>query len=127
RELLEVVRAGHPCSRLPHLLNSREQEPDEDGNDGDDNEQLDERESAPALPIGSHDTTCRNGEKNDRGRRHWRTPKEVITSNPCRYSVRSRSISPRRSVPCNAHTWSGWCRRASPTPGDSRRALHRAA
>jgi hypothetical protein len=42
--LFEVVRAAHACCRLADLLDRGEQEPDQDGNDGDHHQQLDEGE-----------------------------------------------------------------------------------
>jgi hypothetical protein len=51
-ELFEVVLALRPVGRLAHLLYGGQQQPDQDGDDGDDNEQLDEGE-----PAASHETT----------------------------------------------------------------------
>jgi hypothetical protein len=44
-ELLEVVHALIPPGRFPRLLHRRQQQRHEDGNNGDDNEQLDQRET----------------------------------------------------------------------------------
>src|SRR5262249_55085755 len=44
-ELLEVVLALDAGGGLAHLLHRRQQEPDQDGNDGDYHQQLDEGES----------------------------------------------------------------------------------
>jgi hypothetical protein len=43
-DLLEVVLALDPGGGLAHLLHGGEQEPDQDGNDGDHHQQFDERE-----------------------------------------------------------------------------------
>src|SRR5262249_18700978 len=43
-ELLEVVGTTHAGGGLAHLLHRRQQQPDEDGNDGDDDQELDQRE-----------------------------------------------------------------------------------
>jgi len=43
RHLLEVVGALHPRRCLADLLDGGEEQADEDGNDGDDDEQLDQR------------------------------------------------------------------------------------
>jgi hypothetical protein len=44
--LLEIVLALGPAGRFASLLNCRQQQGDEYGNDGDDNQQLDERKTA---------------------------------------------------------------------------------
>jgi hypothetical protein len=44
--LLEVVGTGHPVGGLAHLLHSWQEQADQDGDDGDDYQQLDEREAA---------------------------------------------------------------------------------
>jgi hypothetical protein len=49
-DLLEVVRALCAARRFARLLDGRQQERDEHSNDGDDHEQLDEREARP-LPA----------------------------------------------------------------------------
>jgi len=43
-ELLEVVAALRPCGGFAHLLDGGQQEADEHGDDGDDHQQLDQRE-----------------------------------------------------------------------------------
>jgi hypothetical protein len=43
--LLEVVTALGDCGRLADLLHRGQQETDEDGNDGNDHQQFDQRES----------------------------------------------------------------------------------
>jgi len=43
-ELLEVIGALHPVGGLADLLDRGQQQPDQDGDDSDDNEQLDQRE-----------------------------------------------------------------------------------
>ena len=43
--LLEIVLAFHAVGRLANFLHGRQQEADEDRDDGDDDEQLDEREA----------------------------------------------------------------------------------
>jgi hypothetical protein len=44
-ELFEVVLALHAVGRLAHLLHGGQQQPDEDGNNGDHDQQFDERET----------------------------------------------------------------------------------
>jgi hypothetical protein len=44
RELLQVVLALHATGRLADLLDRGEEQPDQDGNDGDDDQQFDEGE-----------------------------------------------------------------------------------
>ena len=45
-ELLEVVGALRPASRLAGRLNGRQQQGDQDGDDGDHHQQLDQGEAA---------------------------------------------------------------------------------
>ena len=45
-DLLHLVLALHPRGRLADLLHGGEEQADQDGDDGDDHEQFDERESA---------------------------------------------------------------------------------
>src|SRR5262249_9064476 len=45
RDLLEVVLALHPRRRFAHLLDGRQQHTDEYSNDGDDHQQLNQREA----------------------------------------------------------------------------------
>src|SRR5262249_39622485 len=51
-DLLQVVHAGQPGHGDADLLDGGEQQADEDGNNGDDDEQLDQREAASAIPAG---------------------------------------------------------------------------
>src|SRR5262249_50231148 len=52
-QLLEVVLAGGGRGRLTHLLDGRQQQADQHGDDGDDDEQLDQRERRPTtVPHG---------------------------------------------------------------------------
>src|SRR5215510_10232291 len=44
-DLLEVVGALGPVGRLAHSLHGRQQQPDQDGNDGDGDQQLNQRET----------------------------------------------------------------------------------
>src|SRR5262249_43958207 len=46
-DLFEVVGALGPAGGLASLLDGRHEQPDEDGNDGDDHQQLDQRERRP--------------------------------------------------------------------------------
>src|SRR5262249_48505124 len=48
-DLLEVVLALHACGGLADLLHGGQQQADQDGEDGDDDEQLDQREGTPAA------------------------------------------------------------------------------
>ena len=48
-DLLQVVDALRPAGGLPRRLDRREQEGDQDRDDGDDDEQLDQREPAMAY------------------------------------------------------------------------------
>src|SRR5436190_16018 len=63
-ELFQVVAALDAVGRLPHLLHGREQQADQDADDGDDDEQLDEREAGPPAlerphgPIPPGDMKC---------------------------------------------------------------------
>jgi hypothetical protein len=43
-DLLEIVGALSACRGFPHLLDGRQQQADQDGNNGDDDEQVDQRE-----------------------------------------------------------------------------------
>ena len=52
RQLLEVVGALHPAGCLADLLDGGQQKPDEDGDDGDDHQQLDQREGATGRAVG---------------------------------------------------------------------------
>ena len=56
--LLHVVAAGHFCSGLANLLHSWQQQPDEDGDDGNHDEEFDERKG-DTLP----DDACFHGMK----------------------------------------------------------------
>jgi hypothetical protein len=47
-QLFEVILAFHPIRRLANLLDRRQQQPNQDGDDGDDHQQLDERERLPS-------------------------------------------------------------------------------
>jgi len=47
-DLLQVVLALHAVGRLPDLLDGGQQEADQDGDDGDDDEQLNERKGTAA-------------------------------------------------------------------------------
>jgi hypothetical protein len=49
-DLLEVVLATHAARGLAYFLHGGEQHPDQDGDDGNDHEQLDQCESAPPTP-----------------------------------------------------------------------------
>jgi hypothetical protein len=46
-DLLEVVEALDPVGGLADLLHLRQQETDQNGDDGDDDQHLDQREAAP--------------------------------------------------------------------------------
>src|SRR5262249_22259873 len=48
-DLLEVVLALDACRSLADFLHGRQQQPNQDGNDGDHHQQLDQRESTPTL------------------------------------------------------------------------------
>src|SRR5579871_2496038 len=48
-QLLEVVAAPRSVSCLAHFLDGGEQESDQNSNDGDDHQQLDERERPPVA------------------------------------------------------------------------------
>jgi hypothetical protein len=48
--LLEVVAALRAGRGRPHLLDGRQQQADQDGDDRNDDEQLDQREAAPTGP-----------------------------------------------------------------------------
>ena len=50
-DLLQVVLAGHPVGGLPDLLDSGQQQADQDGNNGDDDQQLNEREGALGVRL----------------------------------------------------------------------------
>ncbi len=52
-ELLEVVFAGRPPGRFPRLLNSRQEQGDQDCNDGNHHQQLDQGESSSLTPSGA--------------------------------------------------------------------------
>lgn len=54
-ELFELVDAGSPPSGLTGLLDSRKKQPDQNPNDGDDNEQLNQRETRKGLDEGVPD------------------------------------------------------------------------
>jgi hypothetical protein len=48
-ELLQLVLALHPGRRFADFLDGREQQTDQDGNDGDDDQQFDERKGRTAM------------------------------------------------------------------------------
>jgi len=48
-ELLEVVAALHAGGGFAHLLDRGQEQADEDGDDGDDHQQLDQREATPTA------------------------------------------------------------------------------
>src|SRR5260370_82449 len=48
-QLLEVVAAPRPVGRFAHLLDGRQQESDQHRDDGNDDQQLDERERPPTA------------------------------------------------------------------------------
>src|SRR5260370_5377047 len=54
-KLLEVVGAFRPRRRLTNLLDGRQQQPDEHCDDGDDDQQLDQREAARTPRVSGHD------------------------------------------------------------------------
>lgn len=56
-DLLEVVRALSAASRFSCSLYCGEQQRDQDADDGDDHEQLDEREAATMLRHDDHSKT----------------------------------------------------------------------
>ncbi len=60
-DLLHVVRATHPGRRFADLLHGRQKEADQNGNDGNDHQQLNQRESPAAylLRRSNHKTTPR--------------------------------------------------------------------
>ena len=64
RELLEVVAALHAGGGLADLLDGRQQEADEDGDDGDHHQQLDQRERPPLT------TPCQTARAVGRERSH---------------------------------------------------------
>src|SRR5262249_14592251 len=45
--LLEVILALHAVGRLPHLLNRRQEQTDQDADDGNDHEQFNQAEGTP--------------------------------------------------------------------------------
>jgi hypothetical protein len=49
-ELLEVVRAAHPGGRFADLLDGRQEQADQDGDDRDDHQQFDQRERRSRSP-----------------------------------------------------------------------------
>ena len=49
-DLLEVVGAGHAVGRLAHLLHGGNQQADQYGDDGDNHEQFNQRETTPIPP-----------------------------------------------------------------------------
>jgi hypothetical protein len=53
-DLLHVVHATSTARRLANFLNGREKQRDQQSDDGDDDEQLHEREAAPMLMM--HET-----------------------------------------------------------------------
>jgi hypothetical protein len=54
--LFQIVLAGGSRRRFTHLLNCRQQQTDQDGNDGNDDQELDEREtSLRAKTLVRHD------------------------------------------------------------------------
>jgi hypothetical protein len=65
--LLEVVAARHTCGGLADLLHGGLEQRDEDAEDGDDDEQLDERERAASWRArgGDHDVASGNIDKNN--------------------------------------------------------------
>jgi len=56
-DLLHVVLAAAATGRLPNLLDGRQEEPDEDGDDGDHDQQLDQRKRGPASRERTHSGT----------------------------------------------------------------------
>src|SRR5262249_29311484 len=60
--LLEVVGAGHAVGGFAHLLHGGQEQADQDGDDGDDHEQLDEGEGSTWACHG-----CSNREVSDNG------------------------------------------------------------
>jgi len=52
-DLFEVVKAAHPVSGLADLLDGRQQQAHEYGDDGDDDEQLNQRERATGAGTGT--------------------------------------------------------------------------
>src|SRR5262249_29993873 len=52
-QLLELVRAGHAGGGLADLLDRRQQQADQDCNDGNDHQQLDQREGFASLKLSS--------------------------------------------------------------------------
>jgi hypothetical protein len=50
-ELLEVVGAAHTVGGLADLLDGGQQQANEDGNDGDDDQKLDQRETLATIHV----------------------------------------------------------------------------
>jgi hypothetical protein len=59
-DLLEVVLTADAVGRLANLLHGGEQQADQDGNDGDDHQQLDQRERG-ARGLSAHEGPPRRG------------------------------------------------------------------
>jgi hypothetical protein len=60
-DLLEVVGALDPVGRLPDFLDGGEQQSDQNADDGDDDQQLDERERRATSANTEHDLGPRKG------------------------------------------------------------------
>src|SRR5439155_13899995 len=65
-DLLEVVLALRPGRRLAHLMNRRQQEADEDGDDGDHHQQFDQRERGPGETRTFQSTPPSGDTKNEK-------------------------------------------------------------
>ena len=72
-DLLEVVRALCTTGGLAPRLHGREQERDEHGNDGDDHQQLDQREAATRMTISQQSSS-----RTRFGRAEQTTPEETL-------------------------------------------------
>jgi hypothetical protein len=59
-ELFKIVRALGPTRRLTHLLDCRQEQPDQNGNDGDHNKQFNESETRPSQVARLHDRDSRD-------------------------------------------------------------------
>src|SRR5205814_414608 len=77
-DLLQVVLALGPHGGVADLLDGRQEQADQDGDDRDDDEQLDQREATPVTET-DHDASSKTGtttttSRPARAENHWRKP-----------------------------------------------------
>src|SRR5262249_16218412 len=108
RDLLEVVGALRASGGLAHLLDSGEQQADEDRDDRDHHQQLDQRESFPDEPAHGYlpvENRVRGGRERGEGRYRRRSPAPRNRADRSITRQLDRGIGPRQDTGSRSLTW----------------------